>query len=139
MMVEFHSFAAGPKGSKKSPVYWTGNGEGDRQGRDQVNETFEGIKDFTRRTGLYSYFGAWMPNDNQQGRLDQAEVIEFAKYFATYTKELGIPWSLNVLDKYYDTKESKWFTTPQSFRLQKSTESRILDSPALLQAIEENM
>ena len=138
-MVEFHSYATGPNKARNSKKYWTGTGEGDRQGRDQVNETFEGIKDFTRRTGLYSYFGAWMPNDNIKGKLIRDEMMEFAKYFVKYIKGLGIPWSLNVLDKYYDTKESKWFTTPQSFRLQKSTESRILDSPALLQAIEENM
>ncbi len=139
IMVEFHSYATGPNKAKKSKKYWNGTGEGERQGRDKVNCTFEGIKEFTATTGLYPYFGAWMPNDNLKGGLLEDEMIEFAKYFVKYTKELGIPWSLNVLDKYYNTTESKWFTTQQRLRLQKSNETVLFNAPEVLQAIVKNM
>jgi hypothetical protein len=48
-----------------------------------------------------------MPVDNKCGKLEEAEVIEFTKYFVRSMKAVKIPWSLNVLDHYYDTKKSK--------------------------------
>ena len=40
--------------------------------------------------------------------LDQSEVISFSQYLVEQLKPL--PWSLNVLDKYYDTKKNEWIT-----------------------------
>ena len=52
-----------------------------------------------------------MPNDNEHGTLTQDEVINFGRFFArTELKESEIPWSLNVLDRYYDTSTSEWIT-----------------------------
>ena len=53
------------------------------------------------------YFGAWMANDNKDGSLNQEECECFSCYFAEQLQDYNIPWSLNVLDKYYDTKNSE--------------------------------
>ena len=71
-------------------------------------------EDFTKTSGLLTYFGAWMPRDNTDGQLNQKEVINFARFFVNELKLKKIPWSLNVLDDYYDTRKSEWIRGVQS-------------------------
>ena len=54
-----------------------------------------------------------MPRDNKRGSLIQSEVINFARFFAHELKVKNIPWSLNVLDDYYDTRNKQWLTNTQ--------------------------
>jgi hypothetical protein len=147
MMVEFHLYATGPNQAKRSRKYWIGDGtEG---GRDQVrNATTWMVKEFTEKTGIYPYFGAWMPYDNLKGKLEQWEVLEFAKFFANQLKQLGIPWTLNALHLYYDVdkcrdtegRECGWFTTPQVLRPKKLPENvQTMDMAKVLQTITDNM
>ena len=159
MMAEFHFYAAGPSKPKSEKYvikekYWNGTGEGEFepfgfQGRKQVNDAFNGVKEFTKNSGLYTYFAEWQPNDHQKGRLAQWEVLEFAKYFLEQIKKRKIPWSLNVLDRYYDTKcfirnkkpeKCGWFTTPQMVRLNRAPgKKQKLDVALILKTITDNM
>jgi hypothetical protein len=106
MMVEWHLYAAGPYKRPDDPRYWSGNGT--IKQRQTLRDQLQQAREFTTRTGLRSYFGAWMPRDNSAGELTQREVINFARFFVSELKLEHIPWSLNVLDDYYDTEISQW-------------------------------
>ena len=41
------------------------------------------------------------------------EAKEFIKYFVGRVTSMGIPWTLNALEIYYDSKESKWIIGPK--------------------------
>ncbi len=51
--------------------------------------------------------------DNKDGSIPEPDVINFAGFFVDLLKSARIPWSLNVIDNYYFTKESKWLTKNQ--------------------------
>lgn len=114
MLAEWHIYASGPNKKVRGQKYWSGDGR--PKGRENVNKAVRQATDFTDSSGLPTYLGAWMPVDNKDGSLDQAEVINFARYFALTLKEKGIPWSLNVLDRYYDTEKSEWLTERQNIK-----------------------
>ena len=137
MMAEFHLYAAGPSKYKKSPKYWVGNGT--KHGRDQVRKTFEGVKNFTKTSNLTTYFGEWMPIDNIKARLNESEVIHFATYFVKQIKKEGIPWSLNDLNKYYDTKKGEWLNGTQILKAKIGTNKQKIDMAKVLQTIIEFM
>ena len=130
MMFEWHEYAAGPSGIVTSPRYWTGDGTPEQ--RATLINGLIAADAFTQKTGLPSYFGAWMPRDNKGGTLDEEEVINFARFFVGELKQRGIPWSLNVLDDYYDTKASK-FETDKIF--QRGDEHNMLNMATILQSI----
>ncbi len=111
MMVEWHEYAAGPTAIPDRPRYWSGNGS-DAQKR-LLAEGVERANRFTVATGIPTYFGAWMPRDNKDGSVPEPNVINFARFFVDLLKSARIPWSLNVIDNYYFTKESKWLTKNQ--------------------------
>ena len=46
--------------------------------------------------------------------MEQTEVENFARFFVNELKIKKIPWSLNVLDDYYDTEKSEWISGVQT-------------------------
>ncbi len=124
-----HEYAAGPSGGPDKPRYWSGNGS-DAQKR-LLREGVERANNFTADTGVPTYFGAWMPRDNIEGGLNEAEVINFTRFFVDLLKSARIPTSLNVLDDFYDTKQSEWITSEQTLPDEdfgaKLNMSRVLD------------
>ena len=126
MMVEWHHYAAGPYKKLLRPRYWSGNGTETQ--RLTLRNDIRRAKEFTRRTGLLSYFGEWMPKDNTGGDLDQTEVINFARFFVNELKTEQIPWSLNVLDDYYDTRRSRLRTETQNIEGAHLNMSEVLDN-----------
>ena len=123
LMVEWHDYAAGPNKKTGSRRYWSGNGTTEQ--RQNLKDGLEEAEQFAATTGLHSYFGAWMPRDNK-GALNEVEVIHFARFFVQELKLKNIPWSLNVLDNYYDTKRSQWKTDVQTLSGAQLNMSRIL-------------
>ena len=111
MMVEWHDYAAGPHKKIGGRRNWHGTGSDEEQ--QVLLDDLQLAREFTNETGVPTYFGAWMPRDNKGGALNQSEVISFARFFASQLKLERIPWSLNVLDDYYDTRESRWLTNTQ--------------------------
>ncbi|XP_031570675.1 LOW QUALITY PROTEIN: uncharacterized protein LOC116304999 [Actinia tenebrosa] len=124
MMAEWHLYASGPNKRVGRPKYWSGDGE--PVGKENVAKAIKPAMDFTTNTGVLTYLGAWMPQDNDGGSLTEAEVINFGRYFASEMKKKNIPWSLNVLDRYYDTKNSQWLTGIQDIKGQPLDMSRVL-------------
>ncbi len=133
IMVEWHDYAAGPYKRDGRLRNWSGNGTTFREDNvtnDRTNllKDLQLAKNFTDRTGLCTYFGAWMPRDNSNGKLNQTEVINFARFFVSELKKEEIPWSLNVLDEYYDTKECEWQTGIQTIKKANLNMSLVLDN-----------
>jgi hypothetical protein len=162
MMAEFHMYASGPSKRKSSEKYW----DGMEKGRQNVNDVFKGVEEFTRDSGLYTYFAEWQPTDHRTGSLNQTEVLDFAKYFLQQIRSRGIPWSLNAIHRYYDTrcypagecncfcndqkrcaknkkcvenKKCGWFTTPHEIQLRFRKATQTLDVQEILETIKQNM
>ncbi len=131
MMVEWHEYAAGPTAQPDKPRYWSGVGT-DAQKR-LLREGVERANNFTADTGLPTYFGAWMPRDNKDGSVPEPDVINFARFIVDLLKSAKIPWSLNVIDNYYKTKQSRWETRIQTLPYgmpdgERLNMSRVLDN-----------
>ena len=124
LMAEWHLYASGPNKEAGSMKYWKGDGED--VGHKNVKEAIDHATSFTAKRGLLTYLGAWMPTDNKKGSLNEAEVIDFATYFVRSLKDAKIPWSLNVLDRYYDTKKSEWITGIQKIENAKINMAKVL-------------
>ncbi|XP_053385984.1 uncharacterized protein LOC128550641 [Mercenaria mercenaria] len=107
LMVEHHHYASGPNKKPDSGKYWTGNGT-EEQRKMLVEELT-----FASNFALKNYFGAWAPLDIKKGTLLQHEVESFAKFFVSTLRNFSVPWSLNALDMYYDTKSATWLTEYQ--------------------------
>ena len=105
MMAEWHLYASGPnkKGGQKN---WVGNGS--PSDRENVTSIVNEAVAFTNRTNIPTYFGAWMPMDNQGGSLTPEEITNFCNFFLNTLSDAGLPWSVNALDQYYDKKNNTW-------------------------------
>lgn len=126
MMAEWHIYASGPNKKKDGQKYWNGNGT--TKGQENVKSAIYEATNFTKKYKLRTYLGAWMPQDNDGGKLNENEVISFARFFVSELGRVKIPWSLNVLDRYYDTKKKAWLTGKQEIKGQKLNMSRVLDN-----------
>lgn len=126
MMAEWHIYASGPNKKKDGQKYWKGNGA--TKGQENVKNAIYEATDFTKKNNLLTYLGAWMPQDNKGGDLNEDEVISFARFFVSELRSVNIPWSLNVLDRYYDTEKKTWLTEKQKIKGQELDMSRVLDN-----------
>lgn len=104
LMVEWHQYASGPNKKKDGAKEWIGDGKD--VGRDNVDAALKEGVEWSKTEKVPSYFAAWMPQDNKGGDLNQTEAIYFLNYFIR--KLDPMPWSLNVLDVYYDTETNTW-------------------------------
>lgn len=134
MMAEWHMYASGPNKKIGGQKYWRGDGTPEHEnGRENARIAIKQATDFTKTSNLLTYLGAWMPADNKNGSLDENEVIHFARFFAGELRKENITWSLNVLDRYYDTEKSEWLTGIQDVK------GRLLNMSKVLENIREVM
>lgn len=126
MMAEWHLYASGPNKVKDSQKFWSGDGKSG--GQANVEEAISYATTFSKKTGLLTYLGAWMPHDNTKGNITETEAIKFSRFFVEELRKKNIPWSLNVLDNYYNTKESKWRTEIQVIKGQPLKMDKILNN-----------
>lgn len=107
VMAEWHSYASGPNhlGQDKN---WVGSGSA--SDKQNVIDLINFAKAFTTASGILTYVGAWMPMDNINGDLNQAEVESFATYFMQQLTQAGIPSSINKIDHFYDIPSNTWIT-----------------------------
>ena len=108
MLAEWHLYASGPNqnGGQKN---WVGDGsDTDRQ---NVRTIVRKARRFTEDTGIPTYFGAWMPMDNNGASLTRPEVESFARYLLDRLSGDGIPWTVNAVQQFYDTETNSWLTT----------------------------
>ena len=107
MLAEWHLYASGPN-KKAGNKHWEGRGS--KSDKRKVTSIFNQAKNFTRQTGIPTYFGAWMPMDNNTAQLDQSEVESFAEFFVRVASSSGIPWTLNADVQFIDSANNQWFT-----------------------------
>ena len=65
MMAEWHIYASGPNKVLGSKKYWSDNGTSG--GRNNVKTAIKQATDYTNKSDLLTYLGAWMPQDNDNG------------------------------------------------------------------------
>ena len=129
MMAEWHIYASGPNKKIGGQKYWRGDGTPKhKNGRENARVAIKQATDFTKGSNILTYLGAWMPTDNKNGSLKETEVIHFARFFACELRKENIPWSLNVLDRYYDTKKSEWLTGIQDVKGRFLNMSKVLEN-----------
>lgn len=107
-IAEWHLYASGPdhSGGRKN---WVGNGS--ESDRENVDSLMKDAETFTSNSKVGTWIGAWMPYDNINADLNQEEVENFACYFAKAAKSKGIPWAMNKMENFYDTKRNVWIQT----------------------------
>lgn len=134
LMAEWHIYASGPNKEPGSQKFWAGDGTAQdtkkgATGQDNVKKAINYATEFQKNANnsLLTYLGAWMPQDNQYGKITQEEAINFARFFVTELGNVGIPWSMNVLDRYYDTEESRWLREKQNISGQILNMYRVLE------------
>ena len=75
--------------------------------------------DWQKKTGIYTWVGAWMPGDFNKGdNYSVKERIEFASFMTRQLDKYGIPFAINSDDKFYDYQAENWI--PQYKDLLKS-------------------
>ena len=126
MMAEWHIYASGPNKVLASKKYWSDNGTSG--GRNNVKTAIKHATDYTKKSDLLTYLGAWMPQDNANGSITESEAINFARFFVAELGKVNIPWSLNALDNYYNTKNKTWLSGDQEIQKRKLNMSMILDN-----------
>lgn len=85
MMAEFHLYASGPNNKEDSAKYW----DGAEKGKQNVIDSIQPAVDWTKNTGVYTYFGAWMAEDNTKMALNEDEIKSFARFFVKTLKDNG--------------------------------------------------
>jgi hypothetical protein len=108
IMSEWHLYASGPN-KNDGQKSWVGTGR--LIDRENVNKVFQLAADWSKATQVPTWVGAWMPYDNIDATLSQDEVQAFACYFSIVARSLGIPWSMNSLDNFYDRAKKAWVST----------------------------
>ena len=126
VMAEWHVYAAGPKKDYRNIHYWTGSGTEEQ--KSTLRNSLKVAKAFTKRTGIPTFHGEWQPIDNQFGEVTEFEAIAFARFFVTELKAAQIPWSLNAIEKYYNTQKSYWKEGAQIWAGASLHMDRILDA-----------
>ena len=107
MLAEWHLYASGPN-KRSGNKHWAGNGS--MSDKNNVRSIFNQANEFTSRTGIPTYFGAWMPMDNNTAQLNQSEVESFADFFVKIARIKEIPWTLNADVQFIDSANNRWFT-----------------------------
>lgn len=128
IMVEHHTYAAGPTNKTSTGRFWEGCGNSTTK-----QNLYDKLEMAKNSTDLKNYWGAWMVQDNKEYGINQTEAECFAEFFTTTLKKAGVPWSLNALENYYDTRSAKWLT---DLRM---TDKTPLNFSRILNVIEANL
>lgn len=105
ILAEWHLYASGPN-KKAGDKHWEGNGS--QSDRKNVTSIFKQANQFTNKSGIPTYFGAWMPMDNNTAQLYQDEVEAFARFFVKTAKQNEIPWALNADIQFINWDYNEW-------------------------------
>lgn len=106
VMAEWHLYAAGPSSDPTSPRYWTtGTAAQKKVITDEINIGAA----WEKSTGIATWVGAWMAGDYNKGNtFSAARQAEFASFMVSEFARVGVPWSINASDNYYDYTNNVW-------------------------------
>ncbi len=128
LLAEWHRYASGPnqQGGGKD---W--HNDGAPKERRILLDAVDTALQFQQSRGIPTWLGAWMPWDNANASLEQAEIEAFATFFAMTLASHRIPWTMNELNAVYSIRENQWHKTVRTGREQ----SRQINMQDVLQAI----
>ena len=105
MMAEWHFYAAGPSKTNDKKRWTTGTAEE----KQLIKKSIKVAVDWQKKTGIYTWVGAWMPGDYNKGdNYSVKEQIEFASFMTQQLDKYGIPFAINSDDKFYDYQAESW-------------------------------
>lgn len=105
MMAEWHFYAAGPSKTNDKKRWTTGTAEE----KQLIKKSIKVAVDWQKKTGIYTWVGAWMPGDYNKGdNYSVKEQIEFASFMTHQFDKYGIPFAINSDDKFYDYQAESW-------------------------------
>lgn len=105
LMAEWHFYAAGPSKTNNKKRWTTGTAEE----KQLIKKSIKMAVDWQKKTGIYTWVGAWMPGDYNKGdNYSVKEQIEFASFMTQQLDKYGIPFAINSDDKFYDYQAESW-------------------------------
>lgn len=105
LMAEWHFYAAGPSKTNDKKRWTTGTAEE----KQLIKKSIKVAVDWQKKTGIYTWVGAWMPGDYNKGdNYSVKEQIEFASFMTQQLDKYGIPFAINSDDKFYDYQAESW-------------------------------
>ncbi|MCP5512541.1 MAG: cellulase family glycosylhydrolase [Leptospiraceae bacterium] len=105
VLAEWHFYAAGPSKKNENKLWTTGT----EKEKDLIREKIQYAMDWQKETGLFSWVGAWMPGNYNDGNdYDVSEQVIFAGFVSCELKKNKIPHAVNSDTKFYDRKQKKW-------------------------------
>ena len=105
LMAEWHFYAAGPSRTNDKKRWTTGTAEE----KQLIKKSIKVAVDWQKKTGIYTWVGAWMPGDYNKGdNYSVKEQIEFASFMTQQLDKYGIPFAINSDDKFYDYQAESW-------------------------------
>lgn len=105
LMVEWHFYAAGPSNTNNKKRWTSGTAEE----KQLIKKSIKVAVDWQKKTGIYTWVGAWMPGDYNKGdNYSVKEQIAFASFMTQQLDKYGIPFAINSDDKFYDYQAENW-------------------------------
>ena len=105
LMAEWHFYAAGPSKTNNKKRWTSGTAEE----KQLIKKSIKVAVDWQKKTGIYTWVGAWMPGDYNKGdNYNVKEQIEFASFMTQQLDKYGIPFAINSDDKFYDYQAESW-------------------------------
>lgn len=105
LMAEFHFYASGP--SKTNPLkLWT---DGSDSQRAIITNKINLAKTFQEKTGIYTWVGAFMAGNYNEGNDYSIEEQEkFAAFVVDELNSAKIPYAVNSDTKFYQRENNQW-------------------------------
>lgn len=105
LMAEWHFYAAGPSKTNDKKRWTTGTAEE----KQLIKKSIKVAVDWQKKTGIYTWVGAWMPGDYNKGdNYSVKEQVEFASFMTQQLDKYGIPFAINSDDRFYDYQAESW-------------------------------
>lgn len=87
---------------------WT---TGTAEEKQKIKKSIKVAVDWQKKTGIYTWVGAWMPGDYNKGtNYSVKEQIEFASFMTKQLDKYGIPFAINSDDKFFDYQAENWIS-----------------------------
>lgn len=105
LMAEWHFYAAGPSKSNDKKLWTTGTAEEKQKIKDNIKVAV----DWQKETGIYTWVGAWMPgNYNNGDNYSVKEQTVFSSFMTQHLDKYGVPFAINADHQFYDYKSEEW-------------------------------
>jgi hypothetical protein len=110
ILAEWHFYASGPSKTKATKLWTTGSAAE----QQIIQQKIQKALDWQQKTGLYSWVGAWMAGDYNEGNhYTVPEQVQFATFVTCALDKAKIPHAVNSDTKFYDREQNQWVAEMQ--------------------------